>query len=214
MSRKESRISVSKLEATLNPLYTSVILDGTEDVEIKIRYSLPLNDVLQFIQNVVGSVINETDYIPEILWFSIYTEVLTKYANFTLPKSIERQYDLIYNTTAVQQVMQHINKRQYDEIIEAIFEKINHAKSVMQNVLTSKMTELTNRISSFVEQSEAVFGNLTGDDVSSLAHNLATMGARGNIDEEALVRAVFNAQKEDAQAAESESEAIVPLPTK
>ncbi len=194
MSKKSNRISINKLESIVQNNTVTVPMDGNPDIEIIIRRILPLQEVLQFVEDVVSSCIDvETgQYIPEIQAFTVRASVLTRYANFTLPKDPEKQYDLIYNTDAFQQVMGHIDRVQYDEILYAINERIRHGVAMAENALAAQMAELTAKLNSFINNSEELFGSVKGDDMATLVKNLANAGS---IDESKLVEAVFDAQK-------------------
>lgn len=194
MSKKLNRISVNKLESILQDNIVTVPMEGNQDVEITIRRILPLQEVLQFVEDVVSSCIDEEtgQYIPEIQAFMVRASVLTRYANFTLPKDPEKQYHLIYNTDAFQQVMGYIDRVQYDEILYAINERIRHGVAMAESALAAKMSELTAKLNSFIDNSEELFGSVKGDDMATLVKNLANAGS---IDEGKLVEAVFDAQK-------------------
>ena len=194
MSKKSNRISINKLESIVQNNTVTVPMDGNPDIEIIIRRILPLQEVLQFVEDVVSSCIDvETgQYIPEIQAFTVRASVLTRYANFTRPKDPEKQYDLIYNTDAFQQVMGHIDRVQYDEILYAINERIRHGVAMAENALAAQMAELTAKLNSFINNSEELFGSVKGDDMATLVKNLANAGS---IDESKLVEAVFDAQK-------------------
>lgn len=221
MAKKESRISINKLEGMLNARTTSVPLPGDTDVVVKIKYNLSLNEMLQFVENVVSSCVDSESgkYYPEIMWFSIYSSVLTMYANFNLPSNVEKQYDLIYNTDAVELVMGHINRDQYEEIVNAIRCRIDHERKIMENATVGKMNELVDRMTAYVQQSESLFGSVSSDDMSSLVRNLADIG---KIDEDKLIHALVEARNnERAENATTEREcspvkdgAILTLPRK
>jgi len=197
MSKKAARISINKLEATMQNNTIVVPMDGNPDVKIIIRRILPLQEVLQFVEDVVSSCIDmETGrYIPEIQAFTTRASVLTRYANFTLPKDPEKQYDLIYNTSAFQQVMGTIDGVQYNEILYSINERIKHETAMMEGALANQMAELTAKIDAFVNNSEELFGSIKGEDMSALVKNLTKAT---DVDEEKLVKAVFNAKKQEA----------------
>lgn len=194
MAKKMSRISVNKLDGLLDETTTSVPLPGAPDVEVRIKRNLSLNEMLQFVEDVVSSCV-DTDsgkYLPEIMWFSIYSAVLTMYANFTLPSSVEKQYDLIYNTDAVDLVMEHINKAQYQEIVDAIQKHIDHDRKMMESSLAEKMNNIVERMDSYIKESENLLGSVSGDDMSSLIKNLAAIGS---LDEDKLIHALVESQR-------------------
>lgn len=196
MSKKTNRISINKLESTMMNNTITVPMDEHQDIDITIRRVLPLQDVLQFVEDVVSSCIDaETGrYIPEIQAFTVRASVLTRYANFTLPKDPAKQYDLIYNTTAFFQVMNHIDRVQYDEILYAINKRIDHEVSMMESTMATQMSDLTEKINTFIDNSEAMFGSVDGGDMSALVKNLVNADS---IDEEKLVEAVYKARKNE-----------------
>lgn len=204
MSKKASRISINKLESTMRNNVINVPMKENEEIEITIRRVLPLQEVLQFVEDVVSSCIDAESgrYIPEIRAFTIRASVLTRYANFTLPKDLEKQYEVIYNTDAFDQVMEQINKTQYEEIVCSIDERIRHEVSMMESTVAGQMADLTARINSFIDNSEDLFGSVDSGDMSVLVKNLSNSG---NVDEGKLVRAVFDAKKNESASTEGDT---------
>lgn len=195
MAKKEKRVPINKLESIMNPVTVTVPLDGTTDVNVVIRRTLPLSDVLQFVADVVAACIDsETgEYTPEILPFAIKANVLTTYANFNLPSNVEKQYELLYNTTAVDQVMSHINMAQYEEIVHAINQKIDFACSAMTSTVVGQVSALAQRMEDFANKSDALFSDVNSEDMSALMRNLSSID---KVDERALVHAVFDEQNQ------------------
>lgn len=194
MAKKESRISINKLEGMLNTPMVSVPLPGDPETEVKIKYNLSLSEMLQFIEDVVSSCVDAESgkFYPEIMWFSIHSAVLTMYANFNLPSNVEKQYNLVYNTDAVELVMGHINRNQYDEIVNAIQNRIDHERKIMENTMLDKMSELVSRITAYMQQSDTLFGSVDSEDMSSLVKNLADIG---KIDEDKLIHALVESRR-------------------
>lgn len=195
MAKKVTHISINKLESTMQNNVVTVPMNGHPEIEIVIRRVLPLQDVLQFVEDVVSSCLDMDSgrYIPEIKAFVIRSSVLTRYANFTLPKDPEKQYDIIYNTDAFENVMGHINRTQYDEIMNAIDERIAHEVFLLENTVAGQTAALTAKIDSFVSDIEEIFGSVDKSDMPALVKNLSNIG---NVDEGKLARAVFDARKE------------------
>ncbi len=196
MSKKSNKISINKLESIMQNNVVSMPMAGHEDIEIVVRRVLPLRDVMQFVEDVVSSCVDRVtgDYIPEVQAFATRACVLTQYANFTLPKDSEKQYDIVYNTDAFQQVIGVIDRSQYDEILYAINERIKHELAMMESSMAGQIAEITAKIDRFVENSETMFGSVNGEDMSALIRNLAQIRS---VDEEKLVQAVRDAQRQD-----------------
>lgn len=195
MAKKDARIPINKFESLLKDNKVVVPLDGADNVNIIIRPTLPLRDVLQFVEDVVSlcTDMDEGTYTPEVMHFGICSGILTYYANFKLPEDVERQYELVYNTNAVKQVMSHINMDQCDEIVEAIKKRIEFNTRKLENALVQEIQEIAKRMTVFAEQSEELFSGVSSDGMTALFNNLANAD---QIDEKALVQAVFDAEKE------------------
>ena len=212
MAKKEVRIPVNKLESIRKDKKITVPLKGAEGVEIQIRRTLPLNEMLEFVAEVVASCIDKEDgsYVPEVMQFSISTSVLTRYANFRLPTDISKQYDLVYNTDAVEQVLKHINQEQYEQIVFAIENRIEHELAMIHASTAAKVNELLERFNTVIEQSESMFDGLNDVDLTSLLSNLATVK---DVDEEKLVGAVLKAQNVEQEVPNLDDKIVV-LPKK
>lgn len=208
MAKKEIRIPVNKLESLRRDEKIIVPLDGVDGVDIHIRRTIPLNEVLEFVAEVVASCVDRDDgsYVPEVMWFSIYTSVLTRYANFRLPTDVSKQYDLVYNTNAVEQVLSHIDKNQYEQIVVSIEKRIKHELAMIHASTAAKVNELLERFNTIVEQSEAMFNGLNSVDLTSMLNNLATVK---DVDEEKLVSAVLKAQNTEQEAPRTDDEIVV-----
>lgn len=207
-----AKISIDTLRASMKEQTITVPFDGAEAVEITIKRTLPLQEVMEFVDSVVSGCIDiDTGYhAPETMWFLIRSEVLEKYANFELPDDISERYDLLYGTTAFEQVLKHINETQYDEIVEAIYSEITYQEGMAQSLMSSHLKEVVDRMENMADQTAALFGNVSQKEVGTIMHNLSKAG---KMDEERLVNAVFEAQKAQEKSKPIHP-AVVPLQRK
>lgn len=204
MAKKEARISINKLESVMRENIVVVPLSGADGVDITIRRRLPLKDMMQFVENVVSSCIDaETaTYTPEIKEFVIRSEILTTYANFNLPTNAEKQYELVYGTNALEQVMEHIDRNQFYEIEEAIDARIEHEVKIMETVVSAKTNEMFARIENMVSQFETMFGGLNSNDFNGVIRNIARLDG---MTEESIAKAVLGVQRSEKESAGSQS---------
>lgn len=211
MAKKESRISINKLEGVLKENVVVVPMHGDEDVNITIRHTLPLKDMMQFVENVVSSCVNAEDasYTPEVKEFVIRSEILTNYANFTLPSNVEKQYELLYCTDVLRQVMEHINNEQLHEIEAAIDARIDHEVKMVETVLAAKTNEVILRIDDMVEQFKTVFGGINSDDFNGVVKKLSEMGA---MTEESIAKAVLDVQRSEIETKENDADNVISFP--
>jgi len=211
MAKKESRISINKLESVLKENVVVVPMRGNEDVNITIRRTLPLKDMMQFVKDVVSSCVDaETaTYIPEIKEFAIRSGILTMYANFNLPSNAEKQYELLYCTDVLCQVMEHINQKQLHEIEVAIDAHIDHEVKMIETVLAAKTNEMMMRIEAMVEQFETAFGGISSDDFNGVVKKLSEMGT---MTEASIAKAVLDVQRGEIEANGNKTNNVILFP--
>ena len=211
MAKKESRISINKLESVLKENVVVVPMCDNEYVSITIRRTLPLKDMMQFVENVVSSCVDAqtASYTPEIKEFAIRSEIRTTYANFNLPSNVEKQYELLYCTDVLCQVMEHINQKQLREIEVAIDARIDHEVKMIETVLAAKTNEMMLRIEAMVEQFEAAFGGINSDDFNGVVKKLSEMSA---MTEESIAKAVLDVQRSEIEAKANEADKVISFP--
>ena len=202
MKKKSGTISISQLADYQKDSYKQAPLAGVEGVEMTIRETLPLREMLQFVADVVASCFEEEsgDYIPEMREFAIKAHLLTSYANFHLPANIEKQYQYIYQLEqrlqVSQQIIAQINQAQYREILAAIEERIQYQIATA----AQQSQAVLSKLSDYLQQSQALFGEMNGADLAALAQNLAALP---QMDETTLVQAVLAAEKKQEAVQES-----------
>lgn len=197
MAKSSKRISVNQFEsAATGENITTEILCGTDNVEIHIKRCLSLTEMLEFVQEVVSSCVDgETgEYTPEAYDFSIRVGVLTHYANFSMPTNLEKQYWLIYNTQAFNQVMEHIDDCQFNDIIRSIDRKIQFMLDVLSSSAVSKINEVVTKFGEIAQESENMFSEINPDEVKKVLQGIATLK---NVDSESVARVVLENQTKD-----------------
>lgn len=178
MNNKTKRVSINQFEKAIDKNnILKLILEGTDDVEFEVQKTIPLDEAISFVNEVVESCIDsdEASYVPESYDFAIRIGVINYYSNLKLPTSIDKQYDFIYRTPAYYQILENINKGQYSAIIKAIDEKITYMKDMMVSTASGKIIDL---LSKFNELSD-----ISGD----LSKNVNP----------ALVSQIYNAMNQD-----------------
>ena len=210
MAKKESRISINKLESVLKENIITVPMRGNEEVTITIRRTLPLKDMMQFVQNVVSSCIDKekSEYVPEIKNFAIRSEVLTNYANFNMPSNVEKQYELVYCTDVYNQVIEHIDTRQLAEIEDAIDSHIDHEIKMIQSVVATKTNELLLRVEEMIEQFSNIFGGINSDDFNGVVKKLSEMDG---ITEESIAKAVLGVQRDEQEVSGDDEGKVIAI---
>lgn len=192
MAKEIEKISVNQFESALDKeeVITETLID-TEDVTITIRKTLSLHEMLDFVQEIVESCVDgETgEYIPEAYDFAVRVGVLTRYANFTMPANMEKKYWLVYNTRAFQQVLNHINEYQFNDIIRTVDKKIKFMLDVISSSAVGKLNEVINKFGEIADISSKVFGGNNADDIANIVKNMAKVK---DMSEEDLAKIIIN----------------------
>lgn len=195
MSKEIKKVSINKFESALNKenVITDTLL-GTDDVTIQIKKTIPLQEMLLFVQEVVEACVdNENgEYIPEAYDFAIRVATLTHYANLSMPTNLEKQYWLVYNTKAFEQVLTHINTRQFDDIIRAIDKKIKFMLDVISSSAVIKINDVVSKFNDIAETSEKVFSGVNAEDMMKIIQGVSKLG---EIEEENVVKTILDVQK-------------------
>lgn len=187
MAKTNKRISVNAFERAMSNNYTPTETLMWNDIEITIKKTLSLKEMLTFVDRVVKSCFanDSNSYMPEVEDFMRRVCVLEKYANFTMPSNLENQYALVYQTDAFDRVLEHINYEQYDEICFAITDKIRNLAQANIEALHTQINKLYNAFDGLQTQFADLFGNISSEDIRSVTNAIV----KGGVDEEKLVEA-------------------------
>ncbi len=200
---KIKKITVNAFEKVMKETYKPAETFDWNGVEVIVKKTLSLREMIEFVDTVVKSCFTETDgvYIPEVKDFILKVCVLEKYANFTMPRNLETQYDLIYNTDAYECVLNYVNAQQFGEICCAINAKIEHQTQANVEASHKQMNTLFDAFESLQEQLSGVFTGVGENDVRAVVDALSS----GTLDEEKLVRAYANIKNESTETAGEEN---------
>jgi len=164
-SNEPTQITVSQLRNVHKDTYQPTKTVGWNGLKVVIKKQLSLGEMIGFIQGVVDVCFNaETGaYFPEVKNHAIKMMTLQNYANFNMPKKAAEQFVLVNQTDAFEAVKQHIDKEQFDTIVEAIDQRIEYAKAQYNGTHGSS----TNGISDLLSQITDALENIDEDTVKS-----------------------------------------------
>lgn len=205
MAKKEKRISINALEKIAKEQFAESVTKQWFDVEVIIKHSLSLVEMLELVNEVLdASFAPDGTFMPEIMDFSLKSGILTKYANFTLPENLEKQYELVYRTGVADMVIEHINTNQLDEIINAVNRKVDNMCKSDILALRFRLEKLLESFDTMQKQTADMFDGLNSDDAQILMKALSEVGT---LDENKLVDAYMNKAKAAAVADEASADA-------
>lgn len=192
MAKKEKRVTITEFENVMKQNFTNIVSVDWHGVEVHIKKTISLMDMMGFVNEVVESCFDdEGEFMPEIMDFAIKSNVLTRYANFTMPKDLEARYAMIYISDAIHLVYSVIDADQINEIMAAIDRKLNHLCSGDIASARNKLRDIIVKFDEMQDQFGEIFDGLSAEDLS----NMFRATSQNGIDEVELVKA-FLAQNQ------------------
>jgi hypothetical protein len=192
MAKKEHRISVNALENIAEVQYPNVITEEWAGIEVTIKRALSLSEMVEFVADLVEACIDDKgEYSPEAYDFMSRVNVLTKYANFTMPADIKKQYALVYQTDAYEFVLGHINSSQFYDLCGAADMRINRELNMDVRSTRAMLSELVERFGDIANRLEESMSSVTAEDIKSMASAVGS----GVVDEKKIVSAYIDTKR-------------------
>lgn len=190
-NKVSKKVDISKLVDSSK--FTDKTITLLDKVEIIVHPFLSLRQTLTFIDNVVESCFDsETgDYLPELKDLSIGLNILMMYTNCNIPDDIEERYRLLYVINQCQDIIEVVNKNQFNDIMHIIDESIEYKKSLLANASIEKANSILNALQSANSELSSKFKEFEDMDMDKILKSLLSNGV---INEEKLVNAVKQSQ--------------------
>lgn len=185
---KAKKISVSAFENVMKQVQN---IDEFEwnGLTISVTKTIGAKEAIGFAKAVVAESFHaETgEYIPYLKEYSIRRCIIEAYSNLSLPDSVERQYDILYRTDIVDEVMSHINTAQLRDIIDSANDKIENVATSNAERVNQMAADVANTISLLEEKLE-VFNNMMSQaDIKAMV-DLVTPG---KVDESSIAKSII-----------------------
>lgn len=186
MAKNKKKISINSLDKIIKENYDNTITAEWYGVEVSIKKTLAFKEMLEFVNDVVMSCFQDKgDFVPEVVDFAVKSNILSRYANFSLPDKLEHRYEIIYCSDAVEFVCQHINNEQLNEITASINKKISYLCNTNVMNIQKQMMELVSSFETMQQKTTDMFANLTPEDMTKVLSAFED----GKLSEEKLVEA-------------------------
>lgn len=186
MAKGEKKVSISAVDNIIGERFLNVVTEQWYDVEVKMRRNLPFTEVLAFVDDVVQSCFQRNGaYVPEVLDFAIKSNIISKYTNVSMPDNLEHRYAILYNSDLVDFVCQHINMQQLQEMVNSINRKLAYMCDTNTVSVQNRLNDLISAFETMQEKTEAIFSDVTPDDMTRLVGAIGD----GALTEEKIVEA-------------------------
>lgn len=194
--KKANRISVNAFENAVKNTYEPTTTVVWEGLEITVKRSLSLEEIIQFTNTVADSCFSSTDnrFMPEVYDFLLRQCIIDMYTNITLPSKTETCYELLCNSDVVEAVLDVINTRQYLEMCRAIDKKIDNLAEANVGLLKKQFNDLYSAYSSVNEGLTKLLADINPSDIAKITEAITN----GRIDEEKIVKAYISGKDNDS----------------
>lgn len=149
-----------------------------KDVVIQVRTTLPLEDAMGFVRDIVATCVDDENaaYSPELFDFAVRLYTLMYYANIDLSKDAKKAYQILYNTGIFDQVSESVQAEQLVELIESAEKKIEHWKNILSSSVAGKVADLMKKMEEVMAGSEQMMETIDGDEFKAAVARLADAG--------------------------------------
>lgn len=148
----------------------SVQINGMDEIELQVLPYLTFEEAMTFVNDVASSVIDEKkmEYTPEAYEFAIRLKVMEIYCGIRVPSKLDKAYEVLFGTNIFDSVMDAINITQYNQMIEAIYNRVEYYKSMMTAVAGDKVRKMMDEVTKMMEDGERVLQQASELDLGNL----------------------------------------------
>lgn len=203
MAKKKNNVSINALERYCNGEGENVLtrtikaLNG-EEVTYEVKKRLSFEECARFVEDVVKEciVLSADLIVPISKQFVIRRNLMTYYANFTMPVSMVKAFDLVMASgDIIDDILSVIDSYQYYMIENAIVERLDFEKNRMLSVQEAKANQLLAEVAKFMEKMETLFDNIDGNQMTQFINSMSNLDMN-NVSKEDLASALMSAVKD------------------
>lgn len=192
MAKNENKkVSISFMDKVLKGM-NNIVTKQWFETDVQIRRTISLTDTIEMVDEVVSCCfLDDGSYHPEMKDFVLRCNVLTRYANFTMPEKLEHKYELAYGTDAFDFVLGSINAEQYNAVVDAIDDKLSYLCDTNVAGIEQKMYDAITAFDQLQGKLAELFNGVSAEDMAKVASTVVD----GQFSEERLVKAYAEQMK-------------------
>lgn len=197
---KKTNVSINTLEkycklTAPEAVEHTVTINGEDSFTFTIKPRLSLEECVRFVEDVVSEYINTQDLmiVPVAKEFIIGQNLLTYYANFTMPSNTEKAFDLVMGSFDIMDmILAHIDQRQYGILLRSIEERIRFEQQKMLTLQEAKINQAVTEIEQFTSRMSELFDGVDGGQMSNFITGMAEMAKRQDVTPQDFAAALVN----------------------
>lgn len=202
MPKKKNKISVNTLEKycdhlNLTPQEIQMPYGEGETLSFTVKPLLSMDESIRFIEDVVRECIMADDMliIPLARDFIVKRNLMTYYANFTMPESQSKTYDFVMAATGIIAViLDNIDLEQFNMIRQSIDERIAFEERKMIAEQQSNVRQITENVSEFVSKMSGLFDGIDAEQMGDFVTSMGKMAQNTEISAQSLAGAFLESR--------------------
>ena len=177
MAKSEKKVSISMFDKIAKEHFKNEDVIQWHEVDVRVKRTLSLTEMLSFVDDVVESCFHDRlGYMPEVKDFAIKSNILTRYANFSMPDNLAHRYQMVYGTDAVDVVCSAIDTVQLQEIVDSINRKIRFLCDSKANLIQERINSVLEAMEEMRDNTKDIFDGLSKDDMKALMGAITNHG--------------------------------------
>lgn len=202
MSKKKNRISVNTLEKycsqlNLVPQEIQMPYGDGESLSFTVKPLLTMDESIRFIEDVVRECIMADDMliIPLARNFIVKKNLMTYYANFTMPESQSKTYDFVMASSGIISViLDNIDLDQFNMLCQSIDERIAFEERKMIAEQEHNVRQITENVSEFVSKMSGLFDGVDAEQMGNFVTSMGKMTQNTEISAQSLAGAFLESR--------------------
>lgn len=202
MSKKKNRISVNTLEKycsqlNLVPQEIQMPYGDGEALSFTVKHLLTMDESIRFIEDVVRECIMADDMliIPLARNFIVKKNLMTYYANFTMPESQSKTYDFVMASSGIITViLDNIDLDQFNMLCQSIDERIAFEERKMIAEQEHNVRQITENVSEFVSKMSGLFDGVDAEQMGNFVTSMGKMAQNTEISAQSLAGAFLESR--------------------
>lgn len=189
MAKKNNNISINMLEKyckqkTSDKATLKFPMSDGEELVCEVKTRLSLEETLRFVEDVVKETVASADMmiVPVAKDYILGKNILTYYANFTMPSNASKAYEMVMAATdIINAIVQNVDNHQFSVIQQCIFERVEFEKQKMLSGNEYQINMLIGKINDMTEKMEAAFGGVSGEQVAGFISSMSDFAKDKNV---------------------------------
>lgn len=161
-------------------------------IQVTVKTRLSVDSMIDFVNFVVNNCFQGDECLPQLKDFLIRIEIIRMYTNIELPNNIQDQYEFVYGSDLIGQLVDEvINRNEFNNILQAIDFKIAQIEDVAYQEYKAKIEEIYSSINAITEQISQIYDEMSPEDLTDIIKVMAGM-SDGSVSDEEIARAMMN----------------------